>query len=147
MMRGQARFGSRSLTLIEKMEQGRTGISRERLMPWSCPDMDILPAKQPRWWSILNALWGDPWNHSSPPCLFYATPFGCKAKKCPGRHVEVIKAQLHRIAIAPFHCGVCRKFSTAQCAGCGKAVYCTPQHQKAAWPQHKLQCAKTKKSK
>ena len=38
-------------------------------------------------------------------------------------------------------CPVCGKPGTKVCAGCSKVAYCSKEHQREHWKEHKLVCA------
>lgn len=38
------------------------------------------------------------------------------------------------------HCVVCQKISTAKCSNCGSVYYCSAEHQKTDWKNHKKSC-------
>jgi len=50
---------------------------------------------------------------------------------------EIISKHIENIS----HCAFCGNSASSKCGACTLVVYCSKEHQKAHWKQHKNECA------
>ncbi|KZW02052.1 hypothetical protein EXIGLDRAFT_760274 [Exidia glandulosa HHB12029] len=91
------------------------------------------------------------WLHKDPPFVAVLVSPVCKRPACDRDSratiqemilQEMVELDPHKSeALVALPCGVCgTTVNTRKCTGCGTLAYCSKEHQKAHWQEHKALC-------